>query len=125
MLTGERPFKGHTITAIIYQIVTEEVPDLEDVREDVPLDLVDLVYRMLEKDPMARIPSVRHIGAELEDILQGRTSQRPEKKRFETPVPEVFTRPKHNLPTPSTPFVGRETELTELTRLLSDPKLSD
>ena len=34
-----------------------------------PIALVDLIYRMLEKDREARIPSIRLVGAELERIL--------------------------------------------------------
>jgi hypothetical protein len=53
----------------------------------VPIALIDLIYRMLEKDPQARIPSVRVIGAELEAILEGRDIT-PSPARFvpETPV---------------------------------------
>ena len=35
-----------------------------------PDELADLVYRMLEKDRVARIPSVRLVGVELEEILR-------------------------------------------------------
>jgi hypothetical protein len=43
--------------------------------------------------------------------------------RFDTPMPDVFTRPKHNLPAQSTPFVGRESELDEVAKLLDNPKI--
>jgi len=42
------------------------------------------------------------------------------------PVPALSPRPvapPHNLPPQTTPFVGRETELAELTRLLADPEV--
>ncbi len=106
------------------------MPDLAQLCPNAPDALVDLVYRMLEKDRHQRIPSVRLVGAELEAILTvGAGSPRPSphphtplptKSRFATPSPPADA-PKHNLPTQSTPFVGREAELTELARLLADP----
>jgi predicted ATPase/predicted Ser/Thr protein kinase len=121
MLAGERPFPGETVAAKIVSILTEPVPDL--ARADVPDSLADLVYRMLEKDPAQRIPSVRLVGAELEAILQERDTVSPvpfQVGRFVTPTPDTGA-PRHNLPAQPTPFVGREGELTELARLLADP----
>ncbi len=41
--------------------------------------------------------------------------------RPEAPPPEKAPAPRGNLPTPPTPFVGRERELAEINRLLADP----
>ncbi|HSR31205.1 MAG TPA: protein kinase [Anaerolineae bacterium] len=125
MLAGETPFPGESLTAKLTAILTQPVPDLGQRCPDAPEALVDLVYRMLEKDCEQRIPSMRLVGAELEAILKGRevpTTLRltPEASRFSTPTPDA-TRPRHNLPAQPTPFVGREAELTELARLLGDP----
>jgi serine/threonine protein kinase/tetratricopeptide (TPR) repeat protein len=128
MLTGQRPFTGETFSQVLVSILQEPVPDLEALCPNVPIALVDLIYRMLEKDPNARIRSVRLIGAELEAIMHGvaTSSIRPaqivsgEIPRFATPAPDVLDRPKHNLPAQATPFVEREHELAELTRLLND-----
>jgi predicted ATPase/predicted Ser/Thr protein kinase len=125
MLTGETPFLGDNLTAKLTAILTQPVPDLAQRCPDAPEALIDLVYRMLEKDREGRIPSVRLVGAELEAILKGRevpTSLRlaPGESRFSTPTPDT-TRPRHNLPAQPTPFVGREGELAELARLLGDP----
>jgi predicted ATPase/predicted Ser/Thr protein kinase len=125
MLTGGTPFAGDTLTAKLSAILTQPVPDLAQRCPDAPEALVDLVYRMLEKDRQQRIPSVRLVGAELEAILKGREVPTPLRlalgeSRFSTPTPDT-TRPRHNLPAQPTPFVGREAELTELARLLADP----
>lgn len=120
MLAGERPFSGDNIAAVLSAILSAPVPDLETLRPDVPVALVDLVYRMLERDPQARIRSVRQVGLELEDILRGRDTQ-PDRHRFDTPPIDVFHRARHNLPAQTTPFVGREHELAELDKLLNDP----
>ncbi|MBE9508877.1 MAG: protein kinase, partial [Chloroflexi bacterium] len=125
MLIGERPFTGKTLTAKLTAILTQPVPDLGLLCPDVPDALADLVYRTLEKDRHQRIPSVRLVGAELEAILKGWevvTPARlaPAESRFATPTPPADV-PRHNLPAQPTPFVGREAELTELARLLTDP----
>jgi serine/threonine protein kinase/tetratricopeptide (TPR) repeat protein len=122
MLAGKRPFSTGSILQTMHAILTASIPDLEELAPDAPIALVDLVYRMLSRDPQARISSVRFVGAELEEILQGRDS-RPMTRRFETPIPDFRQRPKHNLPAQTTPFVGRESELTELARILDNPSI--
>jgi serine/threonine protein kinase len=122
MLAGQRPFTGQTLMETIQAIMTQPLPDLEALCPDAPITLVDLIYRMLERDPQARIPSVRIVGTELEAILKGR-DYTPQPRRFDTDIPSFSTQPKHNLTAQSTPFVGREHELDELDKLLKDPIL--
>lgn len=126
MLVGRRPFDEASPGALLTAILSKPVPDLEKLRPDVPVALVDLIYRMLEKDRHQRIPSVRQVGTELEAIIQGYTttpiSSHPAVliERFGTPTPATKL-PKHNLPTPATPFVGRDKELSALAKLFDDP----
>ena len=138
MLTGERPFKGDNYGALVMSILKSPTPDLEAVCPKAPASLLDLIYRMLEKDVTARIPSVRLVGVELEAILQGSDSAIQRRtdtfnairdaqttntmvlnERFATPTPATHT--KHNLPSDLTPFVGREAELKELAGLVASP----
>ncbi|HEX2619597.1 MAG TPA: protein kinase, partial [Phototrophicaceae bacterium] len=134
MLTGQLPFQGNGFFEIILSILRDPLPDLEKLSPTTPLALVDLVYRMLVRDRQARISSVRHVGAALEDILQGRVDGRGDartneqtdapaahERRFDTPVPATGYVRKHNLPVQMTPFVGREAELDELDRMLDQP----
>lgn len=136
MLTGKRPYQEETISALLTSILTKPVPDLEALRPDAPIALVDMIYRMLEKDRNERINSVRLIGAELEAILN--TGNLPKKvdQEFSTPTPgdslktisfsmppSTSTKTPHNLPSQTTPFVGREEELLELRKLLGDPAI--
>lgn len=137
MLLGERPFPGDSPAALISSIMTQSVPDIEKLRPDLPTALVDLIYRMLNKDRQARIPSVRLIGAEIEALIRdggqartttmqpvvslestGRfevlTSQFPALQTSTTDIP-------NNLPTQPTPFVGRGPDLEQLEDLLDTP----
>ena len=127
MLAGERPFVGKTTTEVLTAIMINPTPDLETLRDNLPIALIDLIYRMLEKDREARIPSIRLVGAELERILyeietdiaitvEPRTL---DSQRFVVPRSTDKT-PNHNLPIQITPFIGRENELSEMQRLLGD-----
>ncbi len=120
MLSGERPFKGETVAAAVMAIINQPVPDLASRRPDLPDALVDLVYRMLEKNPRQRIPSVRLVGAELETILRSLGDSRAIFRAASLPSPPLPTH-RHNLPLQTIPFVGRETELSQLARLLAEP----
>jgi non-specific serine/threonine protein kinase len=127
MLSGKLPFEGKSMTAKITAILHQPVPDLNQLAPNVSDALIDLIYRMLEKDRLQRVPSVRLVGAELEALLKGREPVTPsrargEASRFKAPTPSTSA-PKHNLPIQTTQFVGREAELLELSRLLSDPSV--
>ena len=119
MLSGRKPFTGGKLAATLTAILTQPVPDLAELVPGLPDGLVDLVYRMLEKDREQRIPSVRLVGAELDALLKGRTPARVE-SRFAPPTPAAHVR-RHNLPTQATTFIGRQAELAELGRLLAAP----
>jgi serine/threonine protein kinase/DNA-binding CsgD family transcriptional regulator/tetratricopeptide (TPR) repeat protein len=123
MLASQHPFRDESITGTITKILTETPPDLESLRPDAPISLIDLVYTMLERDRKSRIASARHVGAELEDIWHDRQKPSNPHNRFVTPVSERLAHPKHNLPSQATPFVGREREIEELTQLLSNPQI--
>ena len=129
MLVGKRPFPhpatSSTIVSTLSAILTQPVPDLETGRPDAPEPLRDLIYRMLTKEREARIPSMRLVGAELEVILQElaatqhKTAVKHEQQpRFATPTPHPAGVPQHNLPKQTSPFIGRESELAQLTKLM-------
>ncbi len=129
MLTYRLPFNGKSLPEIVTCILQEMPPDLEAIRSDIPVAFADLIYRMLQKDPNARIPSVRLVGAEIEAILQGRVSStssvavasaelEPRFNNQSTELIKITT--SHNLPALATPFVGRATELSDIDRALTD-----
>ncbi len=74
MLSGERPFGGKTILEMVNEILQKSPSDLQTIRPDIPPELATLVRGMLQKDIAARIPSMRHIAAELERISRGEKS---------------------------------------------------
>lgn len=138
LLSGQCPFSGDTIGTIVTSILGDTPPDVQEIRVDTPDDLNDLIYRMLEKNREARIPSVRLVGAELEAIIKDiditplsamiKTSEQDELVElqshsvFSTPAP-LAGEVQHNLPAQTTHFVGREEELEDLGRMISDPSI--
>ncbi|NDJ54228.1 MAG: protein kinase [Chloroflexi bacterium] len=120
MIAGTHPFRRDATGSTMLAIVNAPLPDLEAMRPDIPVDLIDLIYRMLERDPNARITSVRYVGAALEDILHGRGIT-PQPTRFASDTDNAVAIARIKLPTPPTPFVGREAEVAEVLRLIDDP----
>lgn len=127
MIGGQHPFTADSLPALMLNVLINPPPDLETLRPDAPLALVDLIYRMLAKEPLNRIPSARLVGAELETVLQ-RTQVTPLStgvraglgQRFQ---PLTAEQQRHNLPAHATPFIGRDGELRTLGKLLEDPHL--
>jgi predicted ATPase len=135
MLSGTHPFRADNPASVIYAILTQALPDLESLCPDAPLPLVDLVNRMVMRSPEERIPRMRLVGAELELILAGDTLNAVVEgsftlvasgvevhgNRFATPSPVSGSAVPNNLPAQTTQFVGRETELIELEKLIHLP----
>ncbi|MBI1256991.1 MAG: protein kinase [Chloroflexi bacterium] len=134
MMAGEHPFLSDSgVGGSIQAILTQSLPDLESLRPDAPTALIDVINRMVLKDPDERIPRMRLVGAELEAILARETAvSTPETRatefiirlevdrRFETPPAAAVEVLRHNLPVQITPFVAREAELDELGKLLRE-----
>lgn len=126
MLAHVHPFRSATITETVMKIITEHPTPIEQYRPDLPVALVDLIDRMLQKDRAARLSSARVAGVIIESILAGASTS-----PMLTPVApndldttDIITlvAPRRgNLPAHTTPFVGRETELEALDKLLAAP----
>ncbi|HEY8174925.1 MAG TPA: protein kinase [Gemmatimonadaceae bacterium] len=58
MLAGKKPFDGGTYAEIITQHLFEAVPDLRQANPEVPEHVVEVVKKMLAKDPAERFPDI-------------------------------------------------------------------
>jgi hypothetical protein len=67
-LTGRPPFYGSSPRDVLTQIVTTPVPRLETRVEDIDLELVRLIDRMLIQDRKQRPSSARELAARFHDI---------------------------------------------------------
>lgn len=144
MLVGKRPFEAETPGGVMAAVLTHKTPDVEAARPDTPPGLADLIYRMLEKDPLQRIQSMRIVGGELEKLLK--TLESGTKAVIKPARPTVLianspsgshpsaahpsgahsagsqsTQADNNLPRQTTSFIGRDQELDALVKLVDDP----
>lgn len=122
MISGTHPFFDGSMNQLLINVLIRPTPDIIHLRPDCPESLADLIYRMLEKDPAARISSARLAGAELEIIGQNLDGQHVQpivsvESRFalETLPAAGF---KHNLPAQSTPIIGRDDDVRAVRQLI-------
>ncbi|MBI5047402.1 MAG: CHASE2 domain-containing protein [Deltaproteobacteria bacterium] len=66
LITGEKPFKGDTITTIMYQIANAAPPPLKEYKKDLPPILQQLVDKALDKKPEGRFQT----GKEFADAIR-------------------------------------------------------
>jgi hypothetical protein len=67
-LTGEAPFGGDDVLAVLVKVVLEESPRVRDMRPGVPPALDELIARMMKKDRAARPSSAAEVAAALEAL---------------------------------------------------------
>ena len=71
-LTGRRPWENESLYAVLYHQKYDQLPDVRDVRADVPDYLADAIAGSIEKDREARWQSV----GELMTVLDNRVAVR-------------------------------------------------
>ncbi|TMG80851.1 MAG: serine/threonine protein kinase, partial [Betaproteobacteria bacterium] len=68
MITGEVPFLAESMVGVIQHHYMTPVPDILQVRPDVPKELLDLIYCSLNKDPNDRFTTTRDMVTALENV---------------------------------------------------------
>ncbi|KYF69079.1 serine/threonine-protein kinase, partial [Sorangium cellulosum] len=68
LVTGEPPFQGETVAAVMANILHQPVPRLRDKRSDAPASLERIVARCLEREVGARYANVAKLAQALEPI---------------------------------------------------------
>lgn len=133
MLTLLRPFAADNVAATLHSVTFAAPPELERLRPDLPLGLVELAYGTLAKDRNQRVPSLRQVSALLEEIARGDAGglSPPEaaasaKRRAAAPLILEEGAERHrsfpnNVPALGSTLVGRRAELSELTTRLAEP----
>ena len=89
MCTGRSPFRAETTVAALRRVCEENPRSIRDVNPEVPDWLVEIIDRLLEKTPDARIQTAREVA----DLLGGHLAhvQDPDS----TPPPVSVARPPH------------------------------
>jgi WD40 repeat protein/serine/threonine protein kinase len=99
MLTGKMPFGGQEPVHILNSILRDEPPPLSNFRDDVPLEMEDIVRRALAKDRKERHATVERlldVLRELKSSLEKEgTSERAVVESIETITSGTRFRPQH------------------------------
>lgn len=88
-LTGRRPFEAESITTVIYKIINEEPPSLNEVKKGLPAGFGKIIGRALAKDPNDRYQNCNQLAEDLRNLdkLSDKTIAVTVTK--EAPIPEV------------------------------------
>jgi serine/threonine-protein kinase len=68
MLAGSLPFRGDSMTELMFKIANEEAPNLMVVRPELPTTLAMVVARALSKKPESRFQDGAQFAAELRAV---------------------------------------------------------
>ena len=68
MITGKNPFTRDTPAATIFAILNEPPRALNERPDEIPLDLLRVIYRALSKEPATRYQSCREMVADLKEV---------------------------------------------------------
>jgi tRNA A-37 threonylcarbamoyl transferase component Bud32 len=76
MATGQVPFTGETLVAVMNKVLSTPPPDLKTLRPGVPPALVKIIERMLARDKASRYTSMREVALDVERVMkEGSRSQ--------------------------------------------------
>src|SRR3954471_20782041 len=81
LLTGEVPFNADSMVGVIQHHYMTPVPDIRQVRTDVPQELLDIIYCSLNKAPEDRFTTTKEMAQALEAVPQS-DSDREEAERL-------------------------------------------
>jgi len=84
MLAGKKAFRGESITALIFKIITEEPPNIRDLDPDVPDEMVRIITKAISKAPETRYQTGREIADDL--LALTRAGSTPTVRQAETPT---------------------------------------
>ncbi len=120
MLTGHRPWEGESLYAVLYHQKHEQLPDVRDIRDDIPNYLAELVKRAIAKNRDERWQSTKDLLAALRQKNNGLPAPphvrvSAETVRFARPTtPPSVGAPDTIAPTPAVrPSVDASTPLTD------------
>jgi tRNA A-37 threonylcarbamoyl transferase component Bud32 len=71
LATGERPFTGETHMSVLYKQIHEKARDPRLVNPDVPVEIVEIILRAMEKKPERRFQTADEFASELNRYLKG------------------------------------------------------
>lgn len=89
LLVGKPPFAGRSVPEVLYAVRYSSVPEIPGVGKEVPEELAELIYQLLDKEPTKRPPTALVVGNRLKAVQQalgGKTNLTAETKQSLTPA---------------------------------------
>ena len=95
LLAGRPPFLSKTIPETIRRLRFEEPDAIDPDADDVPVELIEIVMRLLSKDPADRIPTAKALAGRLEEVLHAKQldDAEPDGHPFEGPTGQCTIEP--------------------------------
>jgi serine/threonine protein kinase len=118
LLTGQAPYPGGTALEKLIRHSSDQPAPLESFRSDLPSELIDIVQRLLRKDPEERYQTPRDLAEALEPFAFKGGSQWSTPPTLSTPLLDVDAIPISE-GEPSSPDVLEENSWDELSALQS------
>jgi serine/threonine protein kinase len=84
MLAGRKAFRGESITALIFKIITEEPPPIKELDPEIPDELERIISKALAKTSELRYQTGHEMAADLLTLTRPGTS--PTLRQGETPT---------------------------------------
>ncbi|HEY3320647.1 MAG TPA: SUMF1/EgtB/PvdO family nonheme iron enzyme [Planctomycetota bacterium] len=72
LVTGQTPFQGTTAAAILLKHLNEQLSNPQDIREDIPDPVVQVIQKMMAKDAIDRYRDCNELLADLELVIDGK-----------------------------------------------------
>jgi len=72
LVTGEPPFHASTAMAIMLKHIKEQLPNPQDIRDEIPDGVVQVIQRMMAKAPADRYPGCKELLDDLELVIDGK-----------------------------------------------------
>jgi len=70
LLTGEKPFKGESITTLMYQIANTPHPSLNDINPTIPDCCLGIIDKTLMKEPDKRYQRGNELFEDIRGVLE-------------------------------------------------------
>ena len=79
LLTGAPPYTGRSLEEVVESHLHEAVPDVCELRRDLPTELGDLIAQLMAKEPDRRPVSAREVANQLA-VISSRAQARPRRE---------------------------------------------
>jgi len=119
LLTGQRPFPGHTLTEVAYKIVHEPARIPSQVRPGLPPAFNPIVLKLLEKDPDRRYARGSDVARALEALRRVLAGVTGDVSQFTPPAAQP------SAPAAAEPGVGATPTVTRATTAGGAPPLPE